>query len=787
MVFRQPVAAALGRLFGFAYIPGAGFVQVEDVRVLKNAVTQVNDGRSLTVLRGLSGGRDTQLWLEYSDEARAADGAWLETPDGQRIDAFWWGWDPDVPGTRGVRLAFPLLPAEVTQVTLALPEGWRIPLEWIPAAESSLQPANLTVDLATATPVIGDATPESGPIEGAAQPCAEIAAAATRLCLSAAARTSQGLELMLEAQSAGDLKPGSIQGHDLIAFAAGDARLRLLDAQGMEYIPLDRLQLFPYAEDRLGSSLVFEGAQDVTGRLTLEVPAIYANLPLAREITVDLGAEPQPGQEIALDETIDVAGIPVHFSRAVIEEDSVLGLRLKLTSDPLETRDGLTPYMLMLGRPEGVDSGYGEGAENGALSLSIDLQQQAGLLSGMLRLPIEGATVRLSGPFALTFDAPRAQTAPEETPQVIEGGEFNPLPTGEALPMDAYQYSGRALQAGDLLAVSAGRETSTLYAMTPGGAAEALAVLPGQVLAIFAHPDRGGIDYITGVMDADRGNSYDQLYTLRFDAGAPRLMAGSFERLAHGFTWSLDGRWLAYLAARSGPGEGGARQVRLVDMACRETGECASQAVPAPENLDLRDLTWSPAEQRLLALGVPQTQSYGASDVFTIFIDPQDGQITLTNLTELPQIDDQGAQWLADGKKVMITCSTGGMEANSYGLCRNDLVVGMDEVVVGQLPFNMRLALLAPDGQTLVDRTPVFENGALTLRAYHTDSSETLRLAEWPAVKGGFIEPSISPDGHSLAAVEPGMRSLLVIGLEDGRSQAALQVEESITWVGWVR
>jgi hypothetical protein len=192
-------------------------------------------------------------------------------------------------------------------------------------------------------------------------------------------------------------------------------------------------------------------------------------------------------------------------------------------------------------------------------------------------------------------------------------------------------------------------------------------------------------------------------------------------------------------------------------------------------------------EQRLLALGVPQTQTYGASDVFTVFIDPQDGQITLTNLTESPEIDDQGAQWLADGKKLLITCSTGTMEVNFYGLCRNDLQRGMDTLVVGKLPFNMRMALLAPDGQTLIDRVPVFENGVQKLRAYHTVSEEERTLVEWPAAKGDFIEPVISPDGGSLAVVEPGMRSLLVIGLEDGQSQAVLQVEQSITWVGWAR
>ena len=696
------------------------------------------------MLRGLSTTRDAQLWLEYSDTARAADGAWLETADGQRFELSWWGWDPDVTGTRGVRLVFPALPAEVTRVTLALPEGWRIPLEWIPAAESSLQPVNLTLDQPSPTPPEGEAAPVDTGTNASERPCVE--AAALHVCAQAAAFSAQGLEVMLEAQASGDLKPGILQGHNLIAFAAGDSRLRLTDAQGGQYDPSDATRLFPYSEDRLGEGLIFSTAGLASGRLELEIPGFFANLPLSHEIVVDLGEDPQAGQTIRLDDTIDAAGMPVHFSQALVEEDGSGGLRLKVSSDPVETRDGLTPYLLMLAKPDRVDSGWGEGSEqDGVLSLSVDLLQPSGKLSGTLRLPLVGVSMRVDGPFYVSFDAPAPLLAAAETPEVIEGGDFIPLPSGEALPMDVYQYSGRALQPGDLLTVSAGAATSYLLASSQGEAAQIVAVLPGQVLAVYVHADRGGIDYVTGAADPDQGYRYDQLYTLRFDGDPPRLLVGSFERLADDFRWSFDGRWLGYLAPRSGPGESGARQVHLVDLACRESGACQGQAVDAPENLDLHDLAWSPVEERLLVMGVPQTQTFGMSDVFTIKIG-DDSVATLTNLTELPQIDDQGAAWLPDGMKLFITCSISSMELNFYGLCRNDLQVGMDALVVERLPYNMRLALLSPNGKLLVDRVPVFENGVQRLRAYDIDGAEMRVLAEWPAAKGGFTEPAISPD-----------------------------------------
>ncbi|HMN61430.1 MAG TPA: hypothetical protein PJ988_13745, partial [Anaerolinea sp.] len=383
-------------------------------------------------------------------------------------------------------------------------------------------------------------------------------------------------------------------------------------------------------------------------------------------------------------------------------------------------------------------------------------------------------------------DAPETQQAAEPTPQVIEGGGFNPLATGQPLPMDAYQYTGRALQPGDLLAVSVGTDASTLYASSGGGSAEVVAALPGQVLAVYPHPDRGGIDYITGALDPDRGNRYEQLYTLRFDQGAPRLLVGGFERQAYGFAWSADGRWLAYLAPRSGPGESGARAVHLVDLTCRQGGECAGQTVPAEANLDLHDLAWSPVEQRLLALGVPQTQSYGASDVYTIYIDPQDGKVYLTNLTESPTIDDQSAQWAEDGKSVLIACSTADIDPNYYGLCKNDLQRGMDTLLPVKMPTNMRLFLASPDGKRLADRVPVYADGVLKLRAVDLPGGETRTLVEWPAAKGGFFEPAISPDGQSLGVVEPGALSALWLSLSGDQSLTILQTQDPLTWIGWV-
>jgi len=100
----QRVYAQFIKLFG--YIPGVGFVNLDEVRVLKNAVSQQHEEQQLTVVRGLSSKYSTDLWLEFNGEAHPVDDAWLETEDGQRFELTNWNYSPDEPGTHGVEMHF---------------------------------------------------------------------------------------------------------------------------------------------------------------------------------------------------------------------------------------------------------------------------------------------------------------------------------------------------------------------------------------------------------------------------------------------------------------------------------------------------------------------------------------------------------------------------------------------------------------------------------------------------------------------------------------------------------
>jgi hypothetical protein len=333
-------------------------------------------------------------------------------------------------------------------------------------------------------------------------------------------------------------------------------------------------------------------------------------------------------------------------------------------------------------------------------------------------------------------------------------------------------------------------DTSRLYVsnMENGVTNKLLAVLPGQVLAAFTHPDRQGFDFITGDYSSNSEPVYQQLYTVRLGIDIPRLLVGAFQRQDYGFSWSRDGRWLAYFSPRSAPGDNNFSRLVLMDLSCRETDDCKSRVVPSADDLDLFEMVWSPIDNRLAVQGIPSEQGSGMTDIFSVTVDAQTGTALLSNLTNSPQIDDRYPQWMADGSALLYPCAVGGMGDNEYGLCRNNLVQNMDELVVKLLPFNMQAAVLTLDGQNLLDRFPVFENNILRQRLVNIDSGETRMLVEWPVGKVVFHEPLLSTDGRYLAVIEPGLKSLIVLDLIEG-TNLPLPIGDGgiLYWGGWVR
>ncbi len=159
-----------------------------------------------------------------------------------------------------------------------------------------------------------------------------------------------------------------------------------------------------------------------------------------------MGENPQSDQVISLKADIHVLGTTVRFRKATWVGDGVNSLHLTLVAEPVETKDGIPPLMLQMGKPERVDDLYGSGNLNGSKDLFVELirpLRPQGKISGVLELPIVQATVILSGPFEFTFSLSQMMPQPSPTPAVVNPDNFSPAPTPTPLALDTDRFTGR--------------------------------------------------------------------------------------------------------------------------------------------------------------------------------------------------------------------------------------------------------------------------------------------------------------------------------------------------------
>jgi len=634
VAFRQPVLAAVGRLFGYIYVQDSGFLPVDSTLVLQQPVLQTHNGLTLTATHAVSTPEGTTLYLEFSATASPADGAYFETGAGAQLALTYWEYFPNTSGSHGLKLGFPALPGGTSQTSLVLPAGWHLPLTWIPAAQSGLPDVR-------AVPYV-NATQSPAP---AADLCVE--KHGVKLCLQAATSAADDTSVLVDAtptNPAFNLMPW-LQG---LIWQSRTDPVTLKDEHGNIY-PLD-IQHPP-----IDGTLFFP---PLTGAhtLTLTIPEVYANVNISQQdISVDVGADPQPGVVIPLDANIQVLGTTVHFSKATFIGDGTSTLRLTLNADaPIQTVDGLTPDALELGRPARVDDLYGGGALVGGKGLFVELILGGKKITGVLDLPIVSATVIVQGPFTFTFNLSDLP-ALTPTPLVANPNAFLPAPSPTPMSLDSYAYRVQTLQTGDLLYAAWNGSQSDVYRYTPasGTAPTLFLTLPGRVVSIHLHTDRAGMDYLTGTFNPDMIVESTALYTLRFSDPRPRLLHTSPEGIITYPVWSFDGRLMAFAFQLPDPGELWPR-VGWIDMNCRSSGECPVQVLDAPTEYGLSASAFSPQGYWLALNGVDTT--YAAGEIYLLQFDnnAQPGQVQ--NITNTGGVFDDGPQWIA-GNKLAWNCT----------------------------------------------------------------------------------------------------------------------------------
>jgi hypothetical protein len=407
-----PERAWAGLQAWLGYVPGVGFVDLDESRLLARPARVTREGITLEVVEVVAGLEDAVVVVEIEglppeDRFRpqympppSEPLPLLRLPGGDTLSA------TGVSADRAQAIiVFPALPADAYRVTLELP---RLPL--VPAGEA---PENWTVPLIL-QPASGELVTEMYPRpyrpEGATDTQQEIA-----LSVLEVAHGEEATALQVRAHWN---KPG----WRFHGFWVAETVPRLRDEQGNVYerslnanLPLrvtveaSNPAATPspppggYTEE---TTLLFAPVPAGVETLTLEVEALDFQQKASGELHLDLGPAPSVGQRWPLDENWTIAGYPVH----------VRGVQLLRRDDP-----GL-PYQLVFD----MDVAESEGsAMLRSLRLSADFnylgstsgnyQRDGALVSALLlpKIPDRPFTVRadlaslvVEGPWEVTWQVP---------------------------------------------------------------------------------------------------------------------------------------------------------------------------------------------------------------------------------------------------------------------------------------------------------------------------------------------------------------------------------------------
>lgn len=451
------IAYAIGRSLG--YIPGVGLVeQGAEIRVLAEPVSLTREGITLTVEQAYLTPERTVLIFSVDGIPRAArpkgEGGFachpstpsLRLSNGTAItitSGEGTGWEtgyrntmiyPPIPSTD--QTAAFLLPCLQDVAPAAAPQNWELTLRFSPA------PPDLTV-----IPVMEIATSVPTPT---APPAVSLASSDTFM----------GLSYHLEAMKAtgrGYLIETSIRWEEgLYAdFGVGTgAEISLIDANGQK-IPLSRVEDARYqmpVEPRRGLLGYSLSDAPFTPPLTLTLAWVGANLPLETrpQFTFDPGADPQPGQEWAINQTIEILGEPVEIltARYVTHQDlqdrewmrfmpeDLYGFEFTLSAGP-EFRSISTTVASGFS-PDGSGTGGQptERDENGII-------KSYALMNGKMIAPlvISIGYVDISHSWQITFDPP---VSPVEMPIASESSPDISIQIEKVIPIDdGYYLVGR--------------------------------------------------------------------------------------------------------------------------------------------------------------------------------------------------------------------------------------------------------------------------------------------------------------------------------------------------------
>ncbi|BBB47415.1 hypothetical protein Pelsub_P0642 [Pelolinea submarina] len=388
------VRAAIQRWFG--YVPGAGLVSSDQIRVLADPVVVEQEGVTLTVKQVWATADKTVVQYSVEGWERGSGDAGCDQIGLLRLDdrdlavmeaPTMIGWEDgyEIVG------AYAAIPADIDMLTLVVPcmaptsaGDWEVPLNLIAA------PENMTV-----YPVIENAAPAETVPAAQPQKGTDLSAEGLTLVIDRAAEMDDGY-LLFATMTWKNTGLGWVDIPD-------PAALRLTDANG---------KLIPYHVDYQATNPLMGAApagqitfalqtetKPAAGPLTLTLDTISAHIITDAGFTVDPGSDPESGQSWTLDQDIELGyGYSLRVKQVTYNLPDADYVQLNVR---MESESGVTGASLQDPADPMASSEAGDISEAGVFT--TNLYYPTPLPQDPLSIAVTSFTVNLPGNWQATW------------------------------------------------------------------------------------------------------------------------------------------------------------------------------------------------------------------------------------------------------------------------------------------------------------------------------------------------------------------------------------------------